>query len=124
LGVRDSSVFTELEQSELQQPSPRKVLSDRVIYRSQPMPVTDGPPVLCDFGAARIGKKHKGDVMPFPYRAPEVILDMEWDLKVDVWSLGVMVCLFTGSLAPLTFPDMGLVRGWSTISCREKWHPG
>ena len=25
------------------------------------------------------------------YRAPEVILDMGWDNKVDIWSIGVMV---------------------------------
>jgi serine/threonine protein kinase len=31
--------------------------------------------------------------MPLPYRAPEVILDMEWDSKIDIWSLGVMVCI-------------------------------
>jgi serine/threonine protein kinase len=55
------------------------------------MLVTNGPPVLCDFGAARLREKHTGDVMPLPYRAPEIILDMEWDSKIDIWSLGVMV---------------------------------
>lgn len=29
--------------------------------------------------------------MPGIYRAPEVILGMEWDFKVDIWSAGVMV---------------------------------
>lgn len=42
------------------------------------MPVKTGLPVLCDFGEARVGDKHRGDVMPGIYRAPEVILDMEW----------------------------------------------
>ncbi|GLA99708.1 hypothetical protein AtubIFM57143_008406 [Aspergillus tubingensis] len=29
--------------------------------------------------------------MPGIYRAPEVILGMEWDYKVDIWSIGNMV---------------------------------
>ncbi|KAG5295305.1 protein kinase [Histoplasma ohiense] len=62
------------------------------------MPITDGTPVLCDFGGARIGeRKHLGDVMPDFYRAPEVILGMEWDCKIGIWPIGVMVWdLFEG----------------------------
>ncbi|KAF3484178.1 protein kinase [Arthroderma uncinatum] len=80
-------------------PSARKVLQDRTVYRSHSMPITHGTPVLCDFGGARIGeRKHRGDVMPDFYRAPEVILGMEWDCKIDIWSIGVMVWdLFEGS---------------------------
>ena len=29
--------------------------------------------------------------MPGIYRAPEVILDMEWDSKVDIWAAGLTV---------------------------------
>jgi hypothetical protein len=29
--------------------------------------------------------------MPGIYRAPEVILEMDWDSKVDIWAIGVMV---------------------------------
>jgi serine/threonine protein kinase len=90
-GAPDTSIFTAIEESELSNPSPRKILSDRIIYTSHPVPVTRGRPVLVDFGAARIGVKHKGDIMPLPYRAPEVILNMEWDSKVDIWSMMVMV---------------------------------
>lgn len=36
--------------------------------------------------------------MPGIYRAPEVILGMEWDFKVDIWSAGVMVINFTSPL--------------------------
>ncbi|OAX82535.1 hypothetical protein ACJ72_03120, partial [Emergomyces africanus] len=38
-----------------------------------------------------VNHKHRGDIMPGIYRAPEVILGMEWDCKVDLWSVGVMV---------------------------------
>jgi serine/threonine protein kinase len=66
----------------------------RTIYRSQVMPVTNGPLVVSDFGAAFIGdpgQKFKGDVMPNLYRAPEIILGMTRDSKIDIWSVGLMV---------------------------------
>lgn len=31
--------------------------------------------------------------MPDFYRAPEVILGMEWDEKIDIWCVGLMVRL-------------------------------
>ncbi|KAK7420435.1 hypothetical protein QQZ08_010422 [Neonectria magnoliae] len=35
--------------------------------------------------------------MPDFYRAPEVILGMGWDSKIDIWSMGVMIWdLFEG----------------------------
>ncbi|KAK2759995.1 hypothetical protein FQN54_002731 [Arachnomyces sp. PD_36] len=90
-GVHDVSILSRLEQDEVDHPSARKTLSDRTIYTSRPMPTCTGLPVLCDLGDARIGnQKHRGDIMPGIYRAPEVILGMEWDFKVDLWSVGVM----------------------------------
>jgi hypothetical protein len=56
------------------------------------MPITPGPLNICDFGAARLGDdKHDGDVMPGVYRAPEIIMGLEWDSKIVIWSVGVMV---------------------------------
>ncbi|KAI1751061.1 protein kinase [Xylaria castorea] len=83
--------------NELRDRTARKVLPDRTIYLPQLMPVTSELPVICEFGAAKIGRKHTGDVMPNAYRAPEIILDMEWDSKIDIWSVGVMIWdLFEG----------------------------
>jgi len=49
-------------------------------------------PIPCDLGEARVGtQKFRGDIMPEIYRAPEVILDMEWDSKVDIWAMGIML---------------------------------
>ncbi|KAI1843698.1 hypothetical protein JX266_010144 [Neoarthrinium moseri] len=97
LGVGDMSIFSEIEQSELEHPSPRKVLPDRVIYLSRPLPITYGPLAICDFGAARLGDRFQGDVMPGVYRAPEIIMGMDWDSKIDIWSVGVMIWdLFEG----------------------------
>ncbi|EEU37263.1 uncharacterized protein NECHADRAFT_92250 [Fusarium vanettenii 77-13-4] len=84
----------------LDNPSPRKVLTDRTIYLSYRMPITSDPLVISDFGAAVLGQpgqKHTGDVMPGVYRAPEIILGLEWDSKIDIWSVGVMIWdLFEG----------------------------
>lgn len=73
-------------------PIPRKPLENRTIYFSRPLPVSYGTPVLCDLGEARLGTNdQKGDIMPDIYRAPEVILNMNWDHKVDIWSVGMLV---------------------------------
>lgn len=57
-----------------------------------PPPVSSGTPVLCDLGEARLGTNYQeGDIMPDIYRAPEVILNMSWDYKVDIWSVGMLV---------------------------------
>jgi serine/threonine protein kinase len=100
LGAEDHDVFSKLEQDEIEHPSPRKVLLNRTIYLSKPMPITRGPPILGDFGASRTGERFSGDVMPGVYRAPEIIMGMEWDSKIDIWSIGVMVYFS----APLFFP--------------------
>lgn len=60
------------------------------------MPITQGEPLLSDLGEARLGPegsagKHRGLIMPSIYRAPEVMLGMEWDNKVDIWALGQTV---------------------------------
>ncbi|KJK79951.1 hypothetical protein H634G_04190 [Metarhizium anisopliae BRIP 53293] len=91
-GVKNLSPFEELEEAERAQPVARKVLSDRVIYLSRQTPMTQGEPVLSDLGSARFGQEeYQGDIMPLVYRAPEVILDMKWSSKVDIWSMGVIV---------------------------------
>jgi serine/threonine-protein kinase SRPK3 len=88
----DDSIIPQIEQSELEQPIARKNLSDRTIYKSRSMPLSTGLPVLCDLGEARVGtQKHNGDIMPGIYRAPEVIIGMDWDSKVDIWAIGIMV---------------------------------
>ncbi|KAM5436234.1 hypothetical protein McanMca71_000014 [Microsporum canis] len=91
-GIDDTSVLSQIEEDEIQRPIARKVLADRHIHYSRPMHVATGLPVLSDLGEARIGnQRHRGDIMPGIYRAPEVILDIEWDSKVDIWSIGTMI---------------------------------
>ena len=92
LGIKDKTIFSQFEKAELEDPSPRKFAGDHIIYQSRPLRPSFGLPVLCDFGEARLGnEEHDDDIMPDVYRAPEVILNMKWGYKVDVWNVGVMV---------------------------------
>src|SRR3954470_4001163 len=90
--VWDESVFSDYEKNESEHPVPRKVLDERTIYCSRPLPLTFGPPILCDLGEARMGdEEHRDDIMPDAYRAPEVILGMKWGYKVDIWNVAMVV---------------------------------
>lgn len=119
--------ISKVEQAELASPSPRKVLADRTIYLSYTMPTTYNPPVITDFGAARLGdpgQKHSGGVMPGVFRAPEIIAGMEWDSKIDIWSVGVMVRITTPqdpSHTSLfdTSVDLEPVRRRQSLLCRQ-----
>jgi serine/threonine-protein kinase SRPK3 len=99
LGMDDGTMeqrFKEFEQAELVSPSPRKVLEEgRVVHASRALVPRGGPygmPVLCDFGEARFGDYNPNiDIQPFAYRAPEVIHQIPWDEKVDIWSIGPLV---------------------------------
>lgn len=84
--------MSDFEEHEIKRPAARKALEDRTIYASSRFPTGAGLPVLCDFGEARFdGKEHSGDIMPDYYRAPEVILKSNWDFKVDIWSVAMVV---------------------------------
>lgn len=98
VALEEREALEELEQSELTEPSPRKISGDRIIYESQAFAISGaksvGRPILCDFGqACSRDMKHKHLIQPGQYRAPEVIFGMEWDEKVDIWIAGVMVRL-------------------------------
>lgn len=49
----DSETVSKVEQAEIDNPSPRKILTDRTIHLSYAMPTSHDPPVITDFGAAR-----------------------------------------------------------------------
>ncbi|KIY53613.1 kinase-like protein [Fistulina hepatica ATCC 64428] len=95
LELDDPAALSEFEEQELNDPSPRKIVGDRVIYTSRELQLAMmayGQPVLCDFGQARFSEvQHSGQIQPYQYRAPEVIFGMKWDEKADIWNLGVMI---------------------------------
>ncbi|RFU34991.1 hypothetical protein B7463_g1352, partial [Scytalidium lignicola] len=100
LGMEDDTVFKEFEQEEWAEPSLRKIDGDRIIYETRQVDIPDNPShvVLCDFGEARFGEEtYVGEVMPDFYRAPEIVLGIPWNEKIDIWSVGLMVWdLFEG----------------------------
>lgn len=93
LPAPEKSAFSALENLEVKDPSPRKVLDDgRAVYRTRQLPVSNGLPLICDLGEARFGDEEQSeDIMPNAYRAPEVILKMNWGYKVDIWSVAMLV---------------------------------
>ncbi|RDH27928.1 kinase-like domain-containing protein [Aspergillus welwitschiae] len=93
MGIEDTSILSHFEEEEKVNPSPRKIAGDREIYASRKLRKTKqhGRPTLCDFGQARFGSNfYIGDIQPYIYRAPEVILRMPWNEKVDIWNVGVL----------------------------------
>ncbi|KAG5288496.1 protein kinase [Histoplasma capsulatum G186AR] len=92
--VKDDAIFRNFEETELKEPAPRKILSDNhIIYMTRRIPLTPTVPILTDFGDARlISKTQPGEfIMPHHYRAPEAILNMEWNDKVDIWNIAVLL---------------------------------
>lgn len=98
IGTYDNDVFRRLEETELESPVARKLLSHtRTIYLSRAMRPKRGPMLLCDFGEARIGPgPHTGHIMPLQYRAPEILLHVDWSYPVDIWSAGLTVGVGSG----------------------------
>ncbi|PLN84281.1 kinase-like domain-containing protein [Aspergillus taichungensis] len=87
----ETSYLSRFEEAEATDPSPRKILSDRTIYKSLGFIPKGGLPLLADFGEARIGdQEHSEDIMPNVYRAPEVILKSTWNYKVDIWNIAMV----------------------------------
>ena len=102
LRIEDDSILKDFEAAELSTPSPRKVDGEHVIYESRGLkrPKRSGHPILCDFGEARFGKKtYTGDIQPYVYRAPEILLDIPWTYSVDIWNVGVMVSVPNADVA-------------------------
>lgn len=92
--IEDECILAEFEAAEVNSPSAKVTRHDRTIYASRMLDLlkTFGLPVLCDFGVARFGDEvNNEDIQLEVYRAPEVILEMNWSYPVDIWNVGVMV---------------------------------
>ncbi|KAF3492325.1 protein kinase domain-containing protein [Arthroderma uncinatum] len=97
IGTTDPMIFDEWDKLEIEDPTPRKAVDNYMVYRSRlfkPKPGWKGwgLPILADFGTARIAEgEQEGLIQPFIYRAPEVVLGMKWNEKVDIWNVGVLI---------------------------------
>ncbi|KAJ5084381.1 hypothetical protein NUU61_008960 [Penicillium alfredii] len=84
LGVEDPSILIEFEEAEKSNPSPRKIMEDRVIYSSRQSQLCKSP-----WPSYTIRLWGGSLQLKFLYRDPEVVLRMPWDHKIDIWILGV-----------------------------------
>jgi len=98
VGLESLSVLDNVAKTEIAEPSPRKVLHDRIIYLSRndfgPPKSSPGKPMITDFGSAAFGNTLlplTHCIQPNPYRSPEVILGAPWSYSTDIWNLGVMI---------------------------------
>lgn len=96
LALADSDPgLQEFERAQKDNPGPHKVVDhDRTIYTSRNIHCSIyGRPTVCDFGEARFIRPngYGVDIQPIQYRAPEVVLGVPWNEKVDIWSVGVMI---------------------------------
>ncbi|KAM3543416.1 hypothetical protein ARSEF1564_003657 [Beauveria bassiana] len=85
IALADDSILATVEQNEIDTPCARKQIGETFIYVSQYVLGGRGALVISDFAQARIGAKQHGNAMPVPYRAPEVILGMQWG--PEAWDL-------------------------------------
>lgn len=98
-----------MEEEELNEPAPRKQLDDRTIFATRAMPLSSGEPVLADLGEARLAQGNQtGLIMPNLYRAPEVLLGMKWDNKVDIWAIGQTVRTNLSGYMTYPKPSLGM----------------
>ncbi|KAK8913323.1 Serine/threonine-protein kinase SRPK [Metarhizium anisopliae] len=78
---------------------------------------TDISIMLADFGTASWFERHLTEwIQPQMLRAPEVILEANWDHKVDIWNLGLIDCntVIYGMLT-LALTDMGTYRRTTSV---------
>ncbi|KAJ5776963.1 serine/threonine protein kinase [Penicillium odoratum] len=89
------SILLDFEETENRNSGPYKLVENRMIYSSRKLGITKvhGRPILADFGEARLSSRtgtQWEDVQPLIYRAPEVLLRIPWNHKLDIWNFGVL----------------------------------
>ncbi|EME41720.1 hypothetical protein DOTSEDRAFT_73941 [Dothistroma septosporum NZE10] len=96
LQIEDCSVLSAFVEDETANPSPRKTIdAKRTIYASRkfrhPRRHAFGPPTLCDLGEARIGTSFPfTNIQPDLYKAPEILLTVDWNQSVDIWNIACL----------------------------------
>ena len=126
--IKPSNILTEIKESWIISRYLQDVPSTQALEKlghQIPIPTTFMKPPknyistdirLADFGQARRNSEQNTDqVQPESLRAPEVILKMKWDSKIDIWSVACVVNLdhhhIDGVLMDLTSRlDMGVIR--------------
>lgn len=90
--IEDEAELKNIEEDEMSEPSARKVYEGGAAFLTRQVYTEIGNPKLIDLGEARFGQDtYAEQVMPDLYRAPEVLLGLPWDEKIDIWALGLTV---------------------------------
>ncbi|MCJ1411024.1 hypothetical protein MMC19_005112 [Ptychographa xylographoides] len=95
--VESISIVYDYVKGETEDPCPRKLSDDRIIYLSRndfgPFRGNPGTPTISDFGLAVWGDKGvlNHPIQPDCFRAPEVMLGAEWTYSVDIWNFGALL---------------------------------
>ncbi|KAL2276344.1 hypothetical protein FJTKL_00946 [Diaporthe vaccinii] len=88
--IEDEAELKAIEEDEISEPSARMVYGGEVAFLTRQVYTEIGTPKLIDLGEARFGQDtYAEQVMPDLYRAPEVLLGLPWDAKIDIWALGL-----------------------------------
>ncbi|MCJ1384038.1 hypothetical protein MMC17_007154 [Xylographa soralifera] len=98
LKLESNSVVIEYVKAEIEQPCPRKVDGDRIIYLSRnnfgKWKRTPGPATISDFGVSAWGDSTEPlnyIIQSICFRAPEVILGATWTYSADIWNSAALV---------------------------------
>ena len=78
--------------------------------------MVNGVPKLNDFGSSKVlNKKNSPYIVARTYRAPELIMGLEYNLSIDIWAVGVMLFEFLA----LKIPFDGRTEGYQLIKIFE-----
>lgn len=92
--VEDEEELKAIEEDEISEPSARKVYEGEATFLTRQVYTEIGNPKLIDLGEARFGQDtYTEEVMPDLYRAPEILLGLPWNEKIDIWALGLTVSI-------------------------------
>lgn len=97
--IDDPSILERDARDEYDHPLPQKHVDGRIIYRSRnnygDLSAPTGVVQIIDFDLSVLGNiPQNGCIQAEIYRAPKVILDAGYIYSAEIWSLGVMACLF------------------------------
>ncbi|CAI7582947.1 unnamed protein product [Penicillium glandicola] len=91
--IGDETRLDRYVQAEIANPTPRKIVFGHPLYRSRPLESASqlGKIQIGDLGSVQHGDyPREGQfIQPGFYRAPEVMLEKEWNYPVDIWNLAV-----------------------------------
>jgi serine/threonine-protein kinase SRPK3 len=91
--IQDQAVLDKAVDEKWSSPGPCKIHGEPEIYLSADLGLPDpvGVPIISDFGDSHFGDPPFFNVMLDLYRAPEIVLAIPWDEKIEIWGFGLMV---------------------------------